>query len=1211
MTLKDVRYKAAYVSGVDNLVQDFYIPTLSQSVLYQRRTGYFNSRALAMAGRGLSGLIKKGGKMQLLCSVQLDRSEEEVLKDPVSYVERRSMDLLSALEQPYDELEKKRFGLLAEMLHRGLLEIRVVWQQGGIYHEKAGIFTDKDDNIVAFNGSGNETPGGWVNNTESFHVFTSWEDDRHIRPEIETFDRLWNGRDPKVTVIPLPFAIVKKLIQFRDYFKEKIDEPMDPFDFPLHRFGGWEWTPTLSYIFDAPRLWNHADFAYGETAIKPYEHQDYVASAVLAEWPPRFMLCDEVGLGKTIEAGLIIKGFLAAGRIDRLLILAPKHILKQWQGELLRKFGIEVWRLDGNFVFGPQFFSDTPPEKELTDAANPFRSKPLLIAGSELVRSDARRDQVLGLEYDLVIVDEAHHARARGRSGKRESNRLLDVLEELRFHTQGMLLLTATPIQLDRRELWDLLNIIELPGRWQDERLFDDFFSSLNSDEPDWKFLFDMVQEFIKMWGVDEKSIEELASTNPRIYDVLRIMKDSKVAMISSLSDEDQKMLKLLLYRHTPVYKLVFRNGRELLKRYKQEGKFSGKIAERVPVKDTIELKGSAGDPQSERGLYDRIDKYVTDFYARYNGIRQGLGFLMETYRKRLTSSLYAIKESLGRRHQLLGKALETEDYTELIRGLDEDERLDLPDDVYDEFVADEEDKPQEGSILRWAGLRDLVQEEYDYLDSFIRDLQDLPSDSKAAYLDDLLMNIRVSGSRRVIIFSQFKDTVTFLLNYFKDRYGDNLGSYTGDGGRFWRNNKWNDCSKVAIEEKFRDDIDPLTILICTDAASEGLNLQSCDTLINYDIPWNPMRIEQRIGRVDRIGQESPKVFVHTLFYKDTVEEKVYSKCLERIGYFKSALGHVQPILQYTEDTIRKAALANTKEKRDEILGKIDEEIESVAQMSEDIDIDQIINHYRPQLPQMTHKIPITQQELMSALAPRLSSAGWREEGPLWKRNDEAITFEPSLPDLKDIKVKVVLPQYPLPQLFGNLPPIPQNISNEKNTVNRVAIDRYIGYILQSEKGFHIIRKISDFMEFPAKAHRTLDEAKSFLKTEFEDKRKANREAESKAWNNRLSNWKSRCKMYLDRISAWRIRMATSEGILSKFDPTEIKNDWRQYLDNIERKTTKQLSDMIGYEPATDGIRKPRGKPSKISPKDTRKERIFLDEYEKISQKIRNLSGGN
>ena len=319
LSLRDVQYKAAYVSGVDNLVRDFYIPSLRESVLYQRRTGYFNSRALAMAARGLSGMLAHGGKMQLLCSVQLEKDEEAVLRDPVGYLEQQTVDVARMLEQPYDMVERLRLAILAELLARDLLEIKIgVSHKGGIYHEKAGIFRDEEGDIVAFNGSGNETPGGWVRNTESFHTYTSWKDDHHIRPEIDTFNKLWHNRLPGTTVIPLPEALREQLIQFRDYYQEGLDEPLDSSDILQHQVVEWSWTPKLAYLFEAPRLWNHHDFAYAETAVTPYEHQDYVATTVLETWPPRFLRCDEVGLGKTIEAGLIIKGFLAAGRIDRL-----------------------------------------------------------------------------------------------------------------------------------------------------------------------------------------------------------------------------------------------------------------------------------------------------------------------------------------------------------------------------------------------------------------------------------------------------------------------------------------------------------------------------------------------------------------------------------------------------------------------------------------------------------------------------------------------------------------------------------------------------------------------------------------------------------------------------------------------------------------------------------------------------------------------------
>ena len=131
MSLKELTYKPVYISGIDDLVTDFYIPCLSESKSYKRRTGYFNSRALAMAARGISGLLKKGGTMQLLCSVELDADDELALKDPHRFLLDQEERVIEQLDKPYDELEKKRFGLLAELQARGVLEIRVCVRPGG------------------------------------------------------------------------------------------------------------------------------------------------------------------------------------------------------------------------------------------------------------------------------------------------------------------------------------------------------------------------------------------------------------------------------------------------------------------------------------------------------------------------------------------------------------------------------------------------------------------------------------------------------------------------------------------------------------------------------------------------------------------------------------------------------------------------------------------------------------------------------------------------------------------------------------------------------------------------------------------------------------------------------------------------------------------------------------------------------------------------
>jgi len=1207
MSLRDVNYKEVYVSGVDNLVKDFYIPSLEQSVLYQRRTGYFNSRALAMAARGLSGLLRNNGKMELLCGVQMDKEEAEVIRDPVSYLERRAIDVLKALEQPYDELEKQRLGLLAHLLSTGKLEIKIGYRKGGIYHEKAGIFRDAEGNIVAFNGSGNETPGGWLNNTESFHAFTSWQDDRHIRPEIETFERLWNNRDTKTTVIPLPYAVVRGIIEFKDYFEAGMDEPIDPMDIQTQvDIPDWKWTPQLAYIFEAPRLWNHHDFAYAQTAITPYEHQDYIASTVLNSWPPRYLFADEVGLGKTIEAGLVIKGFKAAGRIERLLILAPKNVMPQWQEELYTKFGFEAWRLDGDHVYPPHLDPSQPRDKERVDAANPFRSKHHLIVSSQLIRSEERLAQALGLEYDLVILDEAHHARASGSGGRREPNKLLQAMEQLRYHTQGLIMMTATPIQLSRMDLWDLLSILELPGKWQDRHLFDRFFADINAPDVDWAFLLDMVQSSLQLMDFDEnEEAHRLQEDYPEVdvYRLIHIVKENEVSAIRDLSEKEQEALKVLLYRFTPVRQMIFRHTRELLKQYKKEGKFSGKIADRNPTKQQIDLQGDDDDPRSERGLYKQIDLYVREYYAKYNSIRKGMGFLMETYRKRLTSSLYAIKRSLEKRHLRLKQALETGDYGILFKELEEEDYMDIPDYILDGLI-DELGVGQQSFSTHRSVLHHIIEKEYEYLDEFIASLQSLPYDTKADHLDRLLADIFGKGKRQIIIFSQFKDTVDFLLDYFKPKYGTRLGSYTGQGGQYWDGHQWIMCSKQDIQRKFADPSDRMDLLICTDAASEGLNLQTCDTMINYDIPWNPMRIEQRIGRIDRIGQQSPIVDIYTLFYRDSVEEKAYNRCLQRINFFKSALGHLQPILQATEQAIRDAALASSVEEENKIFERMQTEFEeTIAQTEENLRIERLLNHYTPQLPMMTSRAPITQHELEEILQPYIESQGWKKEGELWKKNGKTITFDQTYMDRLGGQTELVTPHSNLSKLIGTLPEIPEVIEND-HTIHRIEVTGLTGFVVEKNNRYYIAKNLTELTNPQGTQYSSLTEAKLGLIHLIRAQKIEYLNAEKKAWENRRYNWQVRVKMYLETVAKWRWNTATKiEGIF-EFSKEALFREWNNYLQSPERENLRQLADIINYKPSFNPAERTKGRPSKRSPRDSRKEQLFLDDLVRITKRL-------
>ena len=161
------------------------------------------------------------------------------------------------------------------------------------------------------------------------------------------------------------------------------------------------------------------------------------------------------------------------------------------------------------------------------------------------------------------------------------------------------------------------------------------------------------------------------------------------------------------------------------------------------------------------------------------------------------------------------------------------------------------------------------------------------------------------------------------------------MACYSGRGGERWDGSGWVGTSKEAIKNAFMQG-DEIKILVCTDAASEGLNLQSCGVLINYDMLWNPMRVEQRIGRIDRIGQKYDRVWIKNYFYEDTVEAHVYRRLSDRISWFEDVVGELQPILARVAESIKKVAMT-TKEKR---AAELNREISAITEELETKSID-------------------------------------------------------------------------------------------------------------------------------------------------------------------------------------------------------------------------------------------------------------------------------
>ncbi len=221
--LTDITIKPQYRSDRDNLLRDFYIPCLAEVVLYRRAVGYFTSDSLSAAAQGLTALIKRRGRLQLVASPILDADDARAIQE--GYRRREEIletALVRALERgPLPEQTVERLGFLAWLISEGLLDIRLALVDTnsglGIYHEKIGIFSDADTNIIAFTGSANESLGGLVSNFESIDVFRSWipADHERIDPKVQDFEALWDNRTPGLRVFTFPEAAKRALLRFR------------------------------------------------------------------------------------------------------------------------------------------------------------------------------------------------------------------------------------------------------------------------------------------------------------------------------------------------------------------------------------------------------------------------------------------------------------------------------------------------------------------------------------------------------------------------------------------------------------------------------------------------------------------------------------------------------------------------------------------------------------------------------------------------------------------------------------------------------------------------------------------------------------------------------------------------------------------------------------------------------------------------------------
>lgn len=599
----------------------------------------------------------------------------------------------------------------------------------------------------------------------------------------------------------------------------------------------------LAYLFD-PLLAVHI------SNVEALPHQlAAVYGEMLNRQPLRFLLADDPGAGKTIMAGLLIRELMLRGDLKRCLIVCPANLADQWQDELYEKFTLAF------DIVGRQEI-----EGSLTN--NPFNDRDLVISRVDLLKQEENMARLRAVDWDLVVVDEAHKMSATYFSGDPKYTARYRLGELLGQQARHLLLMTATPHR----------------GKEED---FELFMGLLDSDRFEGK------------------------------------TRDSTRA---DYSDMMRRMLK---------EELVDFDGHPL-------------FPERIASTVNYELSS----PEAE--LYEAVTKYVAEEMGRAErhaaeagGERRKVfvGFALTTLQRRLASSPAAIHESLKRRLRRLEHRLDEAKQTKRVAE-DEDISLDALgrsksisiEDLEDDLDEETESEAQEIVDLASAArtVLELEQEikSLRRLTAMAEAVRSSKQDTKWDKLRDVLENPEMfdttGGRRKLVIFTEHKDT----LNYLADRIGNSvLGRpervvvIHGGLGREERRK---------AQARFLNEAES-EVLVATDAAGEGVNLQRAHLMINYDLPWNPNRIEQRFGRIHRFGQREVCHLWNLVAYQ-TREGAVYQRLFEKLDEEREALqGKVFDVLGrlFTEVALRDLMLEairynSTDEARAKMRAKID-----------------------------------------------------------------------------------------------------------------------------------------------------------------------------------------------------------------------------------------------------------------------------------------------
>lgn len=392
MGFKDISIKNEYRSLIDDVVKDFYIPLLEKAVLYQRAVGFFSSSALAMVSKGVEGLIRNGGRIQIIASPKLSISDIEEIRKGYEVRKVIENSLLRELREPSDPFELEKLSFLAKLVADGILDIKIAFlttqNEIAMYHEKMGLITDAEGNTVAFSGSMNESENAFRGNYESFDAFCSWTNDsERVFQKQMAFKAIWEDYEPGVETLEFPEAVKKRLYEYNKDLREKnkSDE---------HLVENTIRTNEKNAIY-LPDDFKIREYQYD--AIRNWENNGFCGIYDMA-----------TGTGKTLTALASVEYLYRKNnkRLAIIIVCPYQHLVEQWVEDIIR-FGISP-------IIG---YSSSPQRNWKKNLEQAVRSFNLLVSDTFcFVTTNASfvtkkvQDQIMQLGKDaLFIVDEAHN----------------------------------------------------------------------------------------------------------------------------------------------------------------------------------------------------------------------------------------------------------------------------------------------------------------------------------------------------------------------------------------------------------------------------------------------------------------------------------------------------------------------------------------------------------------------------------------------------------------------------------------------------------------------------------------------------------------------------------------------------------------------------------------------------------------------------------